>query len=603
MRALSFLILPRLILPMLIVLSGQAQTLRWRTMQPDRTGALTPAGNPGPRKTLLRSHYLIQFAQAISSDQLPTLEQRGIDVLAYVPDNGLLVSAPDGADLTTLGLHWYGRLLPQEKLSPRLASSATTSWIPSWIIVEFYRDVPGADARAIALSTGLTLRDHPALLPNHLLAFGTPDQFQSLASWDEVEYIFPASDALVAGATVYPCAGAETTAGSVPQSVPTIGDGWDGPGLGSAALFYAFKDSSAQLPADSTQSEIPRAFAEWNKIAQVSFTPSTDTRAAKTIAILFATGAHGDGYPFNGPGVLAHTFYPAPPNPEPIAGDMHFNDSESWHVGADVDLFSVALHETGHALGLGHSDDPNDVMYPYYKQATTLNSGDIQAILTLYAAQDSPSTTPTPLPTPTMPVAAAPMIAIQMPVSSPSYATTAATVSLSGTAYDSAGVASVTWTNSAGGNGTAAGGANWTSGAIALQPGVNLLSVTVHGQDAKTQTAQLQVTYTAPPVSLVPDTTPPTLQITSPDATAVYTSASSIVVSGVASDNVGVASVLWSCSTTDGSAPANLAGVNLATTPWSTTPIPLITGLNVITVTAKDAAGNSSWRVVQVNRR
>ena len=42
-----------------------------------------------------------------------------------------------------------------------------------------------------------------------------------------------------------------------------------------------------------------------------------------------------------------------PLNPEPIAGDMHFDNDESWRIGANLDVFSVALHETGHALGLG----------------------------------------------------------------------------------------------------------------------------------------------------------------------------------------------------------------------------------------------------------
>lgn len=558
-------------------------------MQPDRTAAPAELASPGPRKTLLRSHLLIQFARSITPDQILALGQRGIQALAYVPDNGLLVSAPDGIDFASLGLRWYGRLLPREKLSPEVLEEGVLA--QPWVVIEFHRDVPMADARSIALASGLTLRDHPALLANHLLASGSLDQFRALADWDEVEYIFRASDGLIHGATVYPCSGAETTAGSVPQAVPTLGDGWDGPGLGSAALFYAFTDSSAKLPADSAEFEIVRAFSEWNKIVQVSFSPNTNPLGSKTIAVLFATGAHGDGYPFDGPGgVLAHTFYPAPINPEPIAGDMHFDDSQNWHIGTDVDLFSVALHETGHALGLGHSDDPTDVMYPYYKQVTALASGDTQAILTLYAAQVAGATQAPPAP-PAPPVPG-PAVTIQSPVSSATYATVVGTITISGTASDASGVASVTWVNSAGGSGTALGTATWTAGPIPLQPGSNLLTVTVHGLDAKTQAAQLQVSY-QPPVSLTPDTTAPTLNITSPSASSVYTSASSIVFTGTASDNVGVASVSWNSSTSG-------AGTAIGTTQWSTPSIPLIDGMNTITITAKDAAGNSSWRAVQV---
>jgi len=77
---------------------------------------------------------------------------------------------------------------------------------------------------------------------------------------------------------------------------------------------------------------------------------------------------------------------------------MHFDDSESGHIGVNTDLFSMALHELGHSLGLGHSDDPTAVMYPYYKMVTTLAAPDIASILTLYAAQTSVSTVPPPAP-------------------------------------------------------------------------------------------------------------------------------------------------------------------------------------------------------------
>src|ERR1017187_9356505 len=98
-------------------------------------------------------------------------------------------------------------------------------------------------------------------------------------------------------------------------------------------------------------------------------------------------------------GGFGHTFYPAPINGEPIAGDMHFDADESWHAGTNTDLFSVALHETGHALGLGHSSNPVAVMYPYYRMQTGLTSDDIAGIQALYGpAVTTPAVPPVPTP-------------------------------------------------------------------------------------------------------------------------------------------------------------------------------------------------------------
>jgi len=55
-------------------------------------------------------------------------------------------------------------------------------------------------------------------------------------------------------------------------------------------------------------------------------------------------------------------------------------------VPGTVDFFTVMSHEIGHALGLDHSSNPNDVMYPYYMGARNwLSTGDIQHIQGLYA--------------------------------------------------------------------------------------------------------------------------------------------------------------------------------------------------------------------------
>ena len=74
-----------------------------------------------------------------------------------------------------------------------------------------------------------------------------------------------------------------------------------------------------------------------------------------------------------------------------MAGDMHFNADQNWGIGMGTDMFSVALHEAGHALGLGHSDLPGAVMYPYYRVNTALTPEDIAAVQGLYAAQDMAS--------------------------------------------------------------------------------------------------------------------------------------------------------------------------------------------------------------------
>ena len=71
------------------------------------------------------------------------------------------------------------------------------------------------------------------------------------------------------------------------------------------------------------------------------------------------------------------------------------------------------------------------------------------------------------------------------------------------------------------------------------------------------------------------------------------TSTPSITLTGTASDNVAVASVTW-VNDRGGS------GTAQGTTSWTAANISLQEGVNVITITATDAAGNSGTAGIQV---
>lgn len=558
--------------------------------------------SPQRRLRAGRSHYLIQFASPVSAAMRSELARRGAVVTAAIPDRAVMVVAGDRFTPFGMNVAYFGRLVALDKISDTLPDDEEEVTA----LVEFHADLSAAEMAP--LLANVAVLPVAGLLARHALVRASSPALRELAQWDEVAYIFPASNDLQLGLPVTGCVGALTQSGAVPQYA-LVGHGWTPDVSGAVRLSYVFDKLTSKISADLQKREIERAFAEWAKYAPLYWSEAVEAQAPRTVDIVFASGRHGDGYAFDGPGgSLAHTFYPAPPNSEFIAGDMHFDADEPWHTGTSLDLFTVALHETGHALGLGHSDDPEAVMYPYYRFGALLGASDIAAIRALYGAaavipqiipQIIPQVTvlppvappPVPIPGP-LPLPPAPALAVS--IDGPSaQTTTSSAVSLGGRVWNFMGALQVTWQTDGAAAGVAQGGELWSIAAVPLHSGSNTVTVTAIDASHRSAAQSVQILRTV--ADPAPDTTAPQLSILNPSTSIVSTTEASITISGVAWDNVAVASVVWE-------APGGRGGSATGTAAWSAL-VPLYVGTNPITVRAFDAAGNSRFVALTVVRQ
>lgn len=158
-------------------------------------------------------------------------------------------------------------------------------------------------------------------------------------------------------------------------------------------LTYRF----VSFPSGITASDLREAFAAACRIWEAhSAIRLGESRSTADIRIGFYTGNHGD-HPdcsgFSGTRDYAHAFYPTPLDDFPgLEGDIHFNAKVKWTLNsADssgaIDLMTVAAHELGHALGLGHTGISDALMHAHCAMPHRyLHDDDILGIRNLYGA-------------------------------------------------------------------------------------------------------------------------------------------------------------------------------------------------------------------------
>ncbi|MFH0981933.1 MAG: matrixin family metalloprotease, partial [Planctomycetota bacterium] len=337
------------------------------------------------------AHVLLHFAQMPDEAGLTDLAEQGVWIVGYVPTNAVVAAVPAGfVPADTSGIDWMGAFEPGYKVSRYVrdgAAAAPSETTLKAVIVEFFPDVTDGDIDAALTEAGVEVMVND-YLPTHVVpVWADARAIDRLAAVDGVAWIMAATQAVIDNVPGHWCPGPMTPWGYVGDYVPHD-DGWDGPGQGTACdLKYHFVNGTPDIPGTGEETAVENGINVWTNYVAVRWTETASASQSRSMDIMWASGDHGDGYPFDEAGeILAHCFYQTPA-PEPLAGDMHFNEAVTWSLTGDFHQFTVALHESGHGLGLGHSDVPEAVMWPYYTGVrTVLHADDIACIRSIYSS-------------------------------------------------------------------------------------------------------------------------------------------------------------------------------------------------------------------------
>ncbi|MDQ8729800.1 matrixin family metalloprotease [Bradyrhizobium sp. LHD-71] len=159
---------------------------------------------------------------------------------------------------------------------------------------------------------------------------------------------------------------------------------------GTSAAVFEQQISAGYAAPDLFPEEIRAAFSRWDDFGEITF-QEVSSEAAANIVIGWA---EIDG-PYNVLGQAGYYYDPATglfASPVQInfdSSELYNPSSGSEALSFGATFYAVALHEIGHAIGIGHYSDEPAIMNPYISSLNDLTASDIAAVQALYGAADA----------------------------------------------------------------------------------------------------------------------------------------------------------------------------------------------------------------------
>lgn len=153
---------------------------------------------------------------------------------------------------------------------------------------------------------------------------------------------------------------------------------------GATGLRITYRAARGTMPVAEADwlDAVERACAAWTATGCVTFAPAATGQDAD-VTLRWRRGHHGNGEAFG----IAKTVAQA--GPVAKGTFVHFDADRSWvsgdAEGKDVySIYTTALHELGHVLGLGHSGADDAVMQTGDVRSMPLATSDVYGLQSLY---------------------------------------------------------------------------------------------------------------------------------------------------------------------------------------------------------------------------